>query len=84
MKSCIASNPDNSAGWIQAARIEEMDGKVEEARKIIQKACAHFYSNEDVWLEAIRLNPSEAQRPILAQALKQMPKSKKLWVMAVK
>lgn len=28
LKSVITSNPNSSAGWIAAARIEEIDGKI--------------------------------------------------------
>ena len=35
LKSVILSNPKSSSGWIAAARVEELDGKYDEARKII-------------------------------------------------
>ena len=35
MKSVIKNNPDKISGWLAAARIEEMDGKINEARNII-------------------------------------------------
>ena len=35
MKSVINSNPKNPDGWIAAARIEELDGKLKEARNIL-------------------------------------------------
>lgn len=35
LKSVVLSNPKNSSGWIAAARVEELDGKVQEARNII-------------------------------------------------
>lgn len=28
LKSVITNNPDSSAGWIAAARVEELDGKI--------------------------------------------------------
>lgn len=55
LKSVILSDPKNASGWIAAARIEELDGKLTEARTILQKACEHFVDNEDVWMEAIRI-----------------------------
>jgi pre-mRNA-processing factor 6 len=79
-KSVIASNPESASGWVAAARIEELDGKVQEARNIIARACDKFYDNEDIWLEATRLSPPEKQKYILAKALKQMPMSRKLWI----
>lgn len=35
MKSVINSNPNSAEGWIAAARIEELDGKVQNARNIL-------------------------------------------------
>ena len=39
LKSVILSNPKSASGWIAAARVEEMDGKVQEARNILANAC---------------------------------------------
>ena len=82
LKSVILSNPKSASGWIAAARVEELDGKVQEARNIIANACQQFEDNEDIWLEAARLSPHDKTRAILAKAIQQMPKSKKLWLMA--
>jgi len=35
LKSVILSNPKSASGWIAAARVEELDGKFEDARNII-------------------------------------------------
>ena len=56
LKSVIISNPKSASGWIAAARVEELDGKIQEARNIMTKACASFQDNEDIWLEAARLS----------------------------
>jgi pre-mRNA-processing factor 6 len=66
LKSVILSNPDSQSGWIAAARVEELDGKFEEARIIIEKACAKFPKDEDIWLEAARLNTFQSSKAILA------------------
>ena len=55
---------------------------MDEARRLIQKACSHFHQNEDIWLEAVRLNKSEDTKYVLAKAIRQMPKSKRLWMKA--
>ena len=57
LKSVILSNPQSASGWIAAARVEELDGKHDEAKNIIAQACQKFYDNEDIWLEAARLSP---------------------------
>lgn len=56
MKSIINTNPKNVAGWIGAARIEEMDGKLAQAREIISQAAENILDSEDIWLEAARLH----------------------------
>ena len=35
LRSVIASNPKSASGWIAAARVEERDGKFDQARNII-------------------------------------------------
>ena len=39
LKAVISSNPKSTSGWIAAARIEELDGKIQEARNILDQAC---------------------------------------------
>lgn len=56
MKSIINTNPKNVAGWVGAARIEEMDGKISQAREIISQAAENILDSEDIWLEAARLH----------------------------
>jgi pre-mRNA-processing factor 6 len=35
LKSVITSNPNSASGWIAAARVEELDGKIQQARNIM-------------------------------------------------
>lgn len=42
-------------GWIAAARLEEVTGRMQAARNTIIKGTEVCSKNEDVWLEAIRL-----------------------------
>ena len=39
LKAIITSNPKSTSGWIAAARVEELDGKIQEARNILSQAC---------------------------------------------
>jgi len=55
LRAVIKANPTSSSGWVAAARVEELDGKLNEARNILDEACIQFQTNEDVWLEAARL-----------------------------
>jgi len=39
LKAVIKANPESWSGWIAAARVEELDGKLTEARLILERAC---------------------------------------------
>jgi len=56
MNSVIQTNPNHAPGWIAAARMQEVAGKLGKARYLIAKGCKHCPTNEDVWIEAARLN----------------------------
>jgi pre-mRNA-processing factor 6 len=58
LKSVTTTNPKHAPGWIAAARLEEVAGKLAQARAIIAKGCEECPKSEDVWLEAARLNVS--------------------------
>ena len=82
LKSVTRTNPKYACGWIAAARLEELAGKVKEARLLIKKGCEECPKNEDVWLEACRLaNPGEA-KGVIAKGVKFIPNSVKLWMRA--
>lgn len=81
-ESVCKSNPTNAAGWIARARLEESDGKLSAARKIISKGFTNCPKNQDVWLEAARLHDPEEAKTILAHATREIPNSVKLWLAA--
>ncbi|CAF2035155.1 protein STABILIZED1 [Brassica rapa] len=83
-KSLTQSNPKNPNGWIAAARVEEMDGKIKAARLQIQRGCEECPKNEDVWLEACRLANPEDAKAVIARGVKLIPNSVKLWLEAAK
>lgn len=58
LNSVITTNPKHAPGWIAAARLEEVAGRPVQARNLIAKGCEQCPKNEDVWLEAARLNVS--------------------------
>lgn len=82
MKSVRKSNPNSAIGWISSAKVEEMDGNIEEARLLIGQACDRFPNNDSVWLEAAWLAPPSEAKSILLKAISNIPKSKKLWLEA--
>ncbi|KAF3006138.1 hypothetical protein E8E14_005700 [Neopestalotiopsis sp. 37M] len=84
LDSVIKTNPTNGPGWIAAARLEELAGKIVAARNLIARGCKQCPKNEDVWLESIRLNDKHNAKIIAAQAIQQNNRSVRLWVEAMK
>ncbi|KAI1118475.1 PRP1 splicing factor [Nemania sp. NC0429] len=84
LESVIKTNPNNGPGWIAAARLEELAGKIVAARNVITRGCEHCPKSEDVWLENIRLNDQRNARIIAANAIKKNNRSVRLWVEAMK
>lgn len=82
LKSVTMTNPKHGPGWIAAARLEEVAGKLVVARKIIQQGCDSCPQNEDVWLENARLRNPQDAKTILAKALRHVKTSVKVWVQA--
>jgi pre-mRNA-processing factor 6 len=84
LDSLIKTNPNNAPGWIAAARLEELAGKIVAARNIISRGCKHCPKSEDVWLENIRLNGNHNAKIIAANAIKANNRSVRLWVEAMR
>ena len=84
LNSVISTNPKHAPGWIAAARLEEHAGKTVKAREIIERGTKECPTNEDVWLEAVRLNTSENGKIILAEAVQHIPESVRIWLAAMK
>jgi pre-mRNA-processing factor 6 len=85
LESVTNSNPTHAPGWISAARLEEHAGKHGAARNKIMQGCQRCPKSEDVWLEAIRLHMEGNNRNakvIAADAIKENPRSIKLWIAA--
>ena len=82
LKSVTQTNPKHGPGWIAAARLEEVAGKLVIARKLINQGCQKAPDNEDVWLEAARLHTPANAKVILARAVKVLPTSINLWLKA--
>ncbi|OAA68061.1 mRNA splicing factor [Niveomyces insectorum RCEF 264] len=84
LRSAVESNPTSAPGWIAAARVEELAGKVVAARSVIARGCQHCPKSEDVWLENIRLNENRNAKVIAAEAVKANLRSVRLWIEAMK
>lgn len=83
LDSVIKTNPKHAPGWIAAARVEEVAGKMSNARKIIQQGLDHCPKSEDIWLEAARLNTKDNAKIILAQSIQHVSQSVNIWLKAV-
>ncbi|GJM91116.1 hypothetical protein PR202_ga07460 [Eleusine coracana subsp. coracana] len=84
LKSVTQTNPKHPPGWIAAARLEEIAGKLQVARQLIQRGCEECPKNEDVWLEACRLASPDEAKAVIARGVKAIPNSVKLWLQAAK
>eukprot|EP01135_Chromosphaera_perkinsii_P001597 Nk52_evm67s207 gene=Nk52_evmTU67s207 len=82
LKSVITTNPSHGPGWVAAARLEEVAGKLQTARNIITKGCEACPKNADVWLEAIRLDNPENAKHTAARASQRVPMSVDIWCKA--
>lgn len=56
LASMTQTNRKLPEGWMAAARVEELAGKIVAARQVIAKGCEECPTSQDVWLEAARLN----------------------------
>ncbi|KAL5013263.1 hypothetical protein ScPMuIL_007533 [Solemya velum] len=79
LKSVRETNPKHPPAWIASARLEEVTGKVQAARNLIMKGCEECTKSEDVWLESARLMPGDQAKAIVAQAVRQLPQSVRIW-----
>ena len=84
LKSVINTNPRHAPGWIAAARLEEVAGKLQEARAMMSQGCELCPTSEDIWLEASRLQTPENAKAILARGVASLPNSVVLWMQAAR
>lgn len=82
LKSVRETNPNHPPAWIASARLEEVTGKIQTARNLIMKGCEMCPNAEDVWLEAARLQPPDLAKSVIAQAVRQVSSSVRLWIKA--
>ena len=82
LKSVRETNPNHAPAWIASATFEEVTGKLQTARNLIMKGCEMCPKSEDIWLEAIRLQPLDIAKAVVAEAVKQIPNSMRLWIKA--
>ncbi|CAI9110615.1 OLC1v1010671C1 [Oldenlandia corymbosa var. corymbosa] len=84
LSSVTHSNPKHPPGWIAAARLEEVAGKLAVARQLIKRGCEECPNSEDIWVEAVRLFPPSEAKAVIARGVKLNPNSVKLWMEAAR
>ncbi|PVD31927.1 hypothetical protein C0Q70_07353 [Pomacea canaliculata] len=82
LKSVRETNPKHPPAWIASARLEEVTGKLQAARNLIMKGCEECPKSEDMWLEAARLMPGDQAKAVVAQAVRHLPQSVRIWIKA--
>lgn len=80
--SLIKSNPKHAPGWIAAASLEAIDGRMVAARKLIAEGCQQCPKSEEIWLANASLNTSDNAKIVLGQAVKHLPESVNIWLAA--
>ncbi|OQR74425.1 pre-mRNA-processing factor 6-like [Tropilaelaps mercedesae] len=55
---------------------------VKKARLLLKSGAEMCPNSEDVWLEAARLQPADMAKSVIAQAVRQLPHSVRLWIKA--
>ncbi|CAL8325486.1 unnamed protein product [Merluccius merluccius] len=82
LKSVRETNPHHPPAWIASARLEEVTGKLQVARNLIMKGTEMCHKSEDVWLEAARLQPGDTAKAVVAQAVRHLPGSVRIYIRA--
>ncbi|RPA95755.1 hypothetical protein L873DRAFT_1829739 [Choiromyces venosus 120613-1] len=73
-------NTKHGPGGIAAACLEEVAGRMVQARSLIAQGFEHCPKTEEVWLEAMRLNEPTNAKIIVEDSVRHNPKSVKLWL----
>ncbi|XP_074602507.1 pre-mRNA processing factor 6 [Brevipalpus obovatus] len=82
LKSVRETNPNHPPAWIASARLEEVTGKLQTARTLIEEGCEMCPTSEDVWLESARLQPPNNAKIVIATAARRLPNSVRIWMKA--
>eukprot|EP00747_Dinoflagellata_sp_TGD_P155376 gnl/TRDRNA2_/TRDRNA2_177576_c0_seq1.p1 gnl/TRDRNA2_/TRDRNA2_177576_c0~~gnl/TRDRNA2_/TRDRNA2_177576_c0_seq1.p1 ORF type:complete len:636 (-),score=14.38 gnl/TRDRNA2_/TRDRNA2_177576_c0_seq1:929-2836(-) len=84
LRSVTQTNLSHAPGWIASARIEELAGKLLSARQIILHGVENCPKNEEVWIEAARLQNLNVAKDLIDLGVVILPKSVNLWLQAAK
>ena len=82
LQNCIIdADPTHASGWIIAARLQEVAGKLAEASHLLQTGCKICPYSENIWLQAARLQTPDNARAVTEKGLAANPHSVKLWLL---
>ncbi|KAI1705808.1 tetratricopeptide repeat domain-containing protein [Ditylenchus destructor] len=81
-KSVRETNPKLPQAWIASAALEQTVGKLQVARNLIMEGCEKNSKSEDLWLEAVKLHPPDTAKTIVANAVRHIPQSVRIWLKA--
>ncbi|KAI1724194.1 tetratricopeptide repeat domain-containing protein [Ditylenchus destructor] len=81
-KSVRETNPKLPQAWIASAALEQTVGKLQVARNLIMEGCEKNSKSEDLWLEAVKLHPPDIAKTIVANAVRHIPQSVRIWLKA--
>ncbi|RVX20239.1 Protein STABILIZED 1 [Vitis vinifera] len=81
LKSVTQTNPKHPPGWIAAARLEEVAGKIQAARQLYTKDGVKAISNSvKLWMQAAKLEHDDVNKSrVLRKGLEHIPDSVRLW-----
>ena len=82
LANMVRSNPNHGPSWVALAKVEEMSGKLADARAAISEGCEKCPHSSEVWEEAIRLSVPKNAKAIVSKAVGHNPESVALWIQA--
>ncbi|EPQ11240.1 Pre-mRNA-processing factor 6 [Myotis brandtii] len=82
LKSVRETNAHHLPAWIASACLEEVTRKLQVARNLIMKGTEMCPKSEDVLLEAARLQPGDTAKAVVAQAVRHLPQSVRIYIRA--
>eukprot|EP01060_Flectonema_neradi_P015352 TRINITY_DN21990_c0_g1_i1.p1 TRINITY_DN21990_c0_g1~~TRINITY_DN21990_c0_g1_i1.p1 ORF type:complete len:927 (+),score=227.63 TRINITY_DN21990_c0_g1_i1:30-2783(+) len=82
LANMVRTNPTHGPSWVALAKVEEMSGKLADARAVISEGCEKCPHSSEVWEEAIRLSAPKEAKAIVRKAVGHNPDSVPLWLQA--
>lgn len=78
-KSARESDPSNDKPWLSSARLEQINGKIQEARNLLEQGLSHNIYSEDLWFELLKLAPKSEKGHLFNKAIKHLKTSTRIW-----